>query len=270
MLESTNNNDGNVYDEEIIFLYETAATNETLQTSEKINAWTNAAKFSSTTTAKRERLLRALTVTTPIDNNDDDDDDNSGNIISIAYAHAFEEYIQLILQECTSAVEKTHLFDLLDEGLDLCDQVEKLCPKEPVVDEFRGVILRKKYKNSITSSSSLSFSSSSPLILTSMMILNAEGDTTMGDIQQLQDTSTAPTQQLQQQVYKAYAMAAQKSYESVILAIYGDIEETSSSSYGSLPSVSTINMSISSPTPTTEMLCSRLLRHIILAAAAAR
>ena len=63
-------------------------------------------------------------------------------------------------------------------------------------------------------------------------------------------------------------MAAQKSYESVILAIY--VEETSSSSYGSLPSVSTINMSISSPTPTTEMLCSRLLRHIILAAAAAR
>ena len=104
-----------------------------------------------------------------------------------------------------------------------------------------------------------------------MMILNAEGDTAMGNIQQLQDTSMAPTQQLQQQVYKAYAMAAQKSYESVILAIYGDIKETSSSSsYGSLPSVSTINMSISSPTPTTEMLCSRLLRHIILAAAAAR
>ena len=272
LLESTNNNDGNVYDEEIIFLYETAATNETLQTSEKINAWTNAAKFSSTTTAKRERLLRALTVTTPIDNNDDDDDDNSGNIISIAYAHAFEEYIQLILQECTSAVENTHLFDLLDEGLDLCDQVEKLCPKEPVVDEFRGVILRKKYKNSITSSSSMSFSSSSTSTLTStsMMILNAEGDTAMGNIQQLQDTSTAPTQQLQQQVYKAYAMAAQKSYESVILAIYGDIKETYSSSYGSLPSVSTINMSISSPTPTTEMLCSRLLRRIILAAAAAR
>ena len=272
LLESTNNNDGNVYDEEIIFLYETAATNETLQTSEKINSWTNAAKFSSTTTAKRERLLRALTVTTPIDNNDDDDndDDNSGNIISIAYAHAFEEYIQLILQECTSAVEKTHLFDLLDEGLDLCDQVEKLCPKEPVVDEFRGVILRKKYKNSITSSSSLPISSSSTLTSTSMMILNAEGDTAMGNIQQLQDTSTAPTQQLQQQVYKAYAMAAQKSYESVILAIYGDTKETSSSSYGSLPSVSTINMSISSPTPTTEMLCSRLLRHIILAAAAAR
>jgi predicted TPR repeat methyltransferase len=272
LLESTNNNNSNVYDEEIEFLYETAATNETLQTSEKINSWTNAAKFSNTTTAKRERLLRALTVTTPIDYNDDDDDDNSGNIISIAYAHAFEEYIQLVLQECTFSVENPHLFDLLDEGLDLCDQVERLCPKEPVVDEFRGVLLRKKYKNSITSSPSSSFSSSSTLTSTStsMMILNAEGDTTMGDIQQLQDTRTAPTQQLQQQVYETYAMAARKSYESVILAIYGDRIETSSSSYGSLPSVSTINLSILSPTTTTEMLCSRLLRHIILAAAAAR
>jgi predicted TPR repeat methyltransferase len=263
LLESTNNNDGYVYDEEIVFLYETAATNETLQTSEKINSWTNAAKFSNTTTAKRERLLRAFTVTTPTDNNDDDDDDNR-NIISIAYAHAFEEYIQLILQECSLAVEKNRLFDLLDEGLDLCDQVEKLCPKEPVVDEFRGVLFRKKHKHSITPSYPSSSSSSSALALTSMMLLNAEGENTMGDIQQLQDTGTAPTQQPQQQVYEAYAMAAQKSYESAIFAIYGDIVGTSSS-YGSLSSVSTM-----SPTTTTEMLCSRLLRYIIMAAAAAR
>ena len=176
---------------------------------------------------------------------------------SIMMEIVFEKLIALLLDRASQKGDgptSTSEQSLLERALQLCEKCAELSPDEPVVDEYRGVVLRKLYR---TRGSTI-FGSVS------------------GDAPEAKPTQSAAAKD----VHSAYESAAKKSHEAAVVAALNDEAVglarypcgTLRFTYGKkLPGTSQLKQQVDQE----ELghlvsLWTRLVRHIILAAAAAR
>ena len=176
---------------------------------------------------------------------------------SIMMEIVFEKLIALLLDRASQKGDgptSTSEQSLLERALQLCEKCAELSPDEPVVDEYRGVVLRKLYR---TRGSTI-FGSVS------------------GDAPEAKPTQSAAAKD----VHSAYESAAKKSHEAAVVAALNDEAVglarypcgTLRFKYGKkLPGTSQLKQQVDQE----ELghlvsLWTRLVRHIILAAAAAR
>lgn len=252
---------------EIAQLYEHSAKNEThgFPPSARAEALTKAASIlleadgtppadDSIGTAKN-MLNAALDITR------DDVDEQDPQMLISAHAAAFEKLVQLLLDQASDKMKGNRNEQAyLEMALELCEKCSELTPNEPVVDEYRGVVLRRLHNTR-----GIAFVESS--------ILMSKG----ASDEPPQRTSSSSAAE---EVHSAYESAAKKSQEAAIVSILTP-EALSMSrypcgtlrhKYGKKLPAST---QLRKPTKTDDVallssLWTRLVRHIVLAAAAAR
>mmetsp|Transcript_30623 Transcript_30623/g.62043 ORF Transcript_30623/g.62043 Transcript_30623/m.62043 type:complete len:686 (+) Transcript_30623:143-2200(+) len=252
---------------EIAQLYEHSAHNEThgFKPSVRVEALTKAASIlleadgtppadDSIGTAKN-MLNAALDITR------DDVDEQDPQMLISAHAAAFEKLVQLLLDQASDKRKgNTDERAYLEMALQLCEKCTELTPNEPVIDEYRGVVLRRLHNTR-----GIAFAESS--------ILTGKGAS--DEPQEWTSSSSAA-----EEVHSAYESAAKKSHGAAIVSILTP-EALSMSRYPcgtlrhkygkKLPASTQLRQ----PTESDDVallssLWTRLVRHIVLAAAAAR
>ena len=250
---------------EVASLYAASAYNEThgMGPSVRVDSLTRAASLMMEVgddDAAESMLASAF----DINNEDIDELIEEPQLLRTAHATAFEKMIVLLLDRASYQREEEHTSTseqlLLERALSLCDKCSELSPDEPVVDEYRGVVLRKLYR---TRGFGGAFVKSS-------ILGSVAGDT----------TETKPTQSAAaKEVHGAYQSAAQKSHEAAIVATLSE-EALGMSRYPcgtlrfkygkKLPGSNQLKQPAQEEMGQLVSLWTRLVRHIILAAAAAR
>ena len=243
---------------EIASLYAASALNAThgMGASVRVDSLTKAASIMmevGDSDAAETMLTSALDIT----NEDIDELVEEAESLRTAHAAVFEKLIALLLDRASQKGDgptSTSEQSLLERALQLCEKCAELSPDEPVVDEYRGVVLRKLYR---TRGSTI-FGSVS------------------GDAPEAKPTQSAAAKD----VHSAYESAAKKSHEAAVVAALNDEAVglarypcgTLRFKYGKkLPGTSQLKQQVDQE----ELghlvsLWTRLVRHIILAAAAAR
>ena len=243
---------------EIASLYAASALNAThgMGASVRVDSLTKAASIMmevGDSDAAETMLTSALDIT----NEDIDELVEEAESLRTAHAAVFEKLIALLLDRASQKGDgptSTSEQSLLERALQLCEKCAELSPDEPVVDEYRGVVLRKLYRT--------------------------RGSTIFGSVSS--DAPEAkPTQSAAaKDVHSAYKSAAKKSHEAAVVAALNDEAVglarypcgTLRFKYGKkLPGTSQLKQQVDKE----ELghlvsLWTRLVRHIILAAAAAR
>ena len=243
---------------EIASLYAASALNAThgMGASVRVDSLTKAASIMmevGDSDAAETMLTSALDIT----NEDIDELVEEAESLRTAHAAVFEKLIALLLDRASQKGDgptSTSEQSLLERALQLCEKCAELSPDEPVVDEYRGVVLRKLYRT--------------------------RGSTIFGSVSS--DAPEAkPTQSAAaKDVHSAYESAAKKSHEAAVVAALNDEAVglarypcgTLRFKYGKkLPGTSQLKQQVDQE----ELghlvsLWTRLVRHIILAAAAAR
>ena len=285
LLESRLANPGETADwstaaQEISFLFEASALNEThsFPPSGRVSVLVKAASLvldvASVSTdidkvfdarASAEGMLRGA-----IDIRDPDGlEEAEPMALQYAHASAFEMLAKILLGKASDSSSKdagdNERHRYLEEALELCNVCHELSPKEPVVDEFRGAILRQLYGK--RSKSGYTF------VKSAISIENAN----LG-VQEIQSRLSYLTASLD--VHKAYDAAAKKSHEAAIVATLTP-EALGMSRYpcGTLrfkygkqlpPTSQLTSLDANLDMDFVSQLWTRLVRHIVLAAAAAR
>ena len=243
---------------EIASLYAASALNAThgMGASVRVDSLKKAASIMmeiGDSDAAETMLTSALDIT----NEDIDELVEEAESLRTAHAAVFEKLIALLLDRASQKGDgptSTSEQSLLERALQLCEKCAELSPDEPVVDEYRGVVLRKLYRT--------------------------RGSTIFGSVSS--DAPEAkPTQSAAaKDVHSAYESAAKKSHEAAVVAALNDEAVglarypcgTLRFKYGKkLPGTSQLKQQVDQE----ELghlvsLWTRLVRHIILAAAAAR
>ena len=247
---------------EIASLYAASAYNEThgMGPSVRVDSLTKAASLLIEVGDDDEAefmLISAFDIT------NDDIDEQVEDIQSLKTAHAaaFEKLIVLLLDKVAQNDDSsTSEHMLLERALKLCDKCTELSPDEPVVDEYRGVVLRKLYRTR----------GSGGTFVKSTILGGAAGDAS--ESQPTQSTAA-------KDVYRAYESAAKKSHEAAIVAALSEEAlgmarypcGTLRFKYGKrLPGSNQLKQPAQEEMGQLVSLWTRLVRHIILAAAAAR
>ena len=243
---------------EIASLYAASALNAThgMGASVRVDSLKKAASIMmeiGDSDAAETMLTSALDIT----NEDIDELVEEAESLRTAHAAVFEKLIALLLDRASQKGDgptSTSEQSLLERALQLCEKCAELSPDEPVVDEYRGVVLRKLYR---TRGSTI-FGSVS------------------GDAPEAKPTQSAAAKD----VHSAYESAAKKSHEAAVVAALNDEAVglarypcgTLRFKYGKkLPGTSQLKQQVDQE----ELghlvsLWTRLVRHIILAAAASR
>ena len=250
---------------EVASLYAASAYNETHgnTASVRVDSLTKAASIMvdvGDSDAAETMLTSALDIT----NEDIDELVEEAQSLRTAYAAAFEKLIVLLLDRASQKGDgptSTSEQSLLERALQLCDKCAELSPDEPVVDEYRGVVLRKFYRTQGVGGT----------FVKSTILGSVSGDA----------PETKPTQSAAaKDVHSAYESAAKKSHEAAVVAALNDEAVglarypcgTLRFKYGKkLPGTNQLKQQVDQE----ELghlvsLWTRLVRHIILAAAAAR
>ena len=192
-------------------------------------------------------LWMALDV--PVQENNDEDD------LAPLYATIFEKLVRRLLSKAATASNRNEdKSQYLTDAIRLCDKCSTLCPFEPVVDEYRGAVLREVHGTGRKNAFILDAASSSS-----------------------SDKSTAS-----KGVYGAYEAAAHKS-NSIAMEVLAECSPKNQKKlrncpYGSIPKLSkSAKTELKANVQTSEEnsayaidLWSRLVRHIVLAACSAR
>lgn len=202
-------------------------------------------------------------LTSAFDVTNDDIDELVEDIQSLKTAHAaaFEKLIVLLLDKVAQNDDTSSSAEqmLLERALKLCDICSELSPDEPVVDEYRGVVLRKLYR---TRGVGGTFAKST-------ILGGASGDA----------SETSSRSAAAKDVHDAYESAAKKSHEAAIVAALSEEAlgmarypcGTLRFKYGKkLPGSNQLKKPMQEERGLLVSLWTRLVRHIILAAAAAR
>ena len=243
---------------EIASLYAASALNAThgMGASVRVDSLKKAASI-MTEVGDSDAAETMLTSALDITNEDIDELVEEAESLRTAHAAVFEKLIALLLDRASQKRDgptSTSEQSLLERALQLCEKCAELSPDEPVVDEYRGVVLRKLYR---TRGSTI-FGSVS------------------GDAPEAKPTQSAAAKD----VHSAYESAAKKSHEAAVVAALNDEAVglarypcgTLRFKYGKkLPGTSQLKQQVDQE----ELghlvsLWTRLVRHIILAAAAAR
>ena len=243
---------------EIASLYAASALNAThgMGASVRVDSLKKAASI-MTEVGDSDAAETMLTSALDITNEDIDELVEEAESLRTAHAAVFEKLIALLLDRASQKGDgptSTSEQSLLERALQLCEKCAELSPDEPVVDEYRGVVLRKLYR---TRGSTI-FGSVS------------------GDAPEAKPTQSAAAKD----VHSAYESAAKKSHEAAVVAALNDEAVglarypcgTLRFKYGKkLPGTSQLKQQVDQE----ELghlvsLWTRLVRHIILAAAAAR
>ena len=243
---------------EIASLYAASALNAThgMGASVRVDSLKKAASI-MTEVGDSDAAETMLTSALDITNEDIDELVEEAESLRTAHAAVFEKLIALLLDRASQKGDgptSTSEQSLLERALQLCEKCAELSPDEPVVDEYRGVVLRKLYR---TRGSTI-FGSVS------------------GDAPEAKPTQSAAAKD----VHGAYESAAKKSHEAAVVAALNDEAVglarypcgTLRFKYGKkLPGTSQLKQQVDQE----ELghlvsLWTRLVRHIILAAAAAR
>mmetsp|Transcript_31313 Transcript_31313/g.46734 ORF Transcript_31313/g.46734 Transcript_31313/m.46734 type:complete len:709 (-) Transcript_31313:35-2161(-) len=284
---------------EIAGLYVASARNDTesfrLEASERIESFLRAAdiilKFGTkrtdiTVEEEAESLLReALSVHDPLGGQDTNEAIQV--ILSEAYATVFEKLVHMILKQVNSAgtslsrsSNDDYLKQILHSSLELCDQVSDLCPNEPIIDEYRGAIIRKLYgtRNVRHKKSEAFVVSNSGMMMTKDTSIPSFGILGPRISAEMASSSTYVPEVVgaADSVYGSYSAAALKSHIAAISQTLGInlVLAQEKFPYGVMPSLDELVVGLDSrgvnERNILSQLWSRLIRHIILAAAAAR
>lgn len=183
------------------------------------------------------------------------EEEEDPSLLTSAHATAFEALVRLLLQRSSDAAfrasstataigqgdgKKSGAENYLTSALELCRLGSDLCPDEPVVDEYRGAVLRKLH-----GTRSKSFVAS-PILGVGPPSDNAEKA---------------------REVYKCYESAAQKSYSA---AIRSSAAAGKQYAYGAVPPPDQLAVpKDDASVQFLSQLWTRLVRHAILAAASA-
>ena len=246
---------------EVASLYAASAYNEThgMEPSVRVDSLTKAASLLIEVGDDDEAEF-LLSSAFDITNNDIDELVEDSQLLKTAHAAAFEKLIVLLLDKVAQSDDSsTSEQMLLERALKLCDKCSELSPDEPVVDEYRGVVLRKLYRTRGVGGT----------FVKSTILGGAAGD-----------ASKTPTQSAAaKDVHSAYKSAAKKSHEAAIVAALSEEAlgmarypcGTLRFKYGKkLPGSSQLKQPTQEEMGQLVSLWTRLVRHIILAAAAAR
>lgn len=243
---------------EIASLYAASALNAThgMGASVRVDSLTKAASIMmevGDSDAAETMLTSALDIT----NEDIDELVEEAESLRTAHAAVFEKLIALLLDRASQKRDgpsSTSEQSLLERALQLCEKCAELSPDEPVVDEYRGVVLRKLYRT--------------------------RGSTIFGSVSGDAPEAKPRQSAAAKDVHGAYESAAKKSHEAAVVAALNDEAVglarypcgTLRFKYGKkLPGTSQLKQQVDQE----ELghlvsLWTRLVRHIILAAAAAR
>ena len=247
---------------EIASLYAASACNEThgMGPSVRVDSLTKAASLMMEVGDDDEAEFM-LTSALDITNEDIDELVEDSQLLKTAYAAAFEKLIVLLLERVSKNADSPPTEQmLLERALKLSDKCSDLSPDEPVVDEYRGVVLRKLYRTRGIGGT----------FVKSTILGGVSGDA----------SETKPTQiAAAKDVHSAYESAAKKSHEAAIVATLNEEAlgmarypcGTLRFKYGKkLPGSNQLKQPTQEEIGQLVSLWTRLVRHIILAAAAAR
>ena len=244
---------------EIASLYAASAYNEThgMGPSVRVDSLTKAASL-LIEVGDDEEAEFMLTSAFDITNDDIDELVEDMELLKTAHAAAFEKLIVLLLDKISQNDDaSTSEQMLLERALALCDKCSELSPDEPVVDEYRGVVLRKLYRTRGVGA-----------FVKSTILEGVSGSETK-----------PPQSAAAKDVHNAYESAAKKSHEAAIVAALSE-EALGMARYpcGTLrfkygkkfPASNQLKQPSREEMGQLVSLWTRLVRHIILAAAAAR